>query len=301
MKKLLILLLLFTVSWARAQDTEAEKIRVTTLSTILTEIATRVGGKHVEVTGLVQPGVDPHEYEPKPAAIAVVARAQLVLASGKHLEGYLTKLHQSSGSKGTFVEVGDRLPSMEMPEEAGGKHDHAGHAHVEDPHWWHSIGNVVLATDIVRDELIKVDPGHAADYRTNAADYNESLARLQKWARIKVAELPRNQRKLVTSHDAFQYFAKEFSFTIFAIEGISPEDQSSNKKVLSLIDNIRKQRVKAIFGEFGENPKVLEAITRESGAKIGGELHTDGLGTGAAATYEGMIRHNLTTIVDALK
>lgn len=280
----------------------AEPIRVTSLSTILTEIAEKVGAPHITVTPLVKPGTDPHDFEPKPADLALLASSQLILASGKNLEGYLTKLHGSSGSTGTLVEVGNKIPSLEKSSETEShSHSDGHHSHIEDPHWWHSITNVALATGVVRDELIKIDPAHAADYRTNADAYLQSLDQLSRWAKLKISELPRDQRKLVTSHDAFQYFAREFGFTLYAIEGISTEDEPSNRKILSLIDTIRRERVKAIFGEFGHNPKVSATITRESGAKPGRELYADGLGTGDAATYEGMMKHNLTAIVEGLK
>ena len=116
-----------------------------------------------------------------------------------------------------------------------------------------------------------------------------------------LAQLPRDRRKLVTSHDAFQYFAQENGFTIYAIEGISSADQPSSKKVAEIVAMIKAQAVKAIFPEAIENPKVLTEITRETGAKIGPELYADGLGLGDAATYEGMMKHNVAAIVDALK
>ncbi len=121
--------------------------------------------------------------------------------------------------------------------------------------------------------------------------------------KIKVAELPREKRKLVTSHDAFQYFARDYGFKIYPIEGVSTEDQPSSKRVAELIEAIKKQGVKAVFFENTQNPKVIASITRETGAKVGGELYADGLGAedGDAATYEAMMRHNVTTIVDALK
>src|SRR5262249_692646 len=138
-------------------------------------------------------------------------------------------------------------------------------------------------------------------FTQNAEKYLTRLEALQKWARAKIAELPRDQRKLVTSHDAFQYFAKENGFTIYAIEGISSTDQPSSKRVGDIIATIRSQKVKAICAESIENPKVLKEITRETGVKVGGELVADGLGEGETGTYEGMYRHNVTAIVEALK
>lgn len=297
MKKILYFILFIFPIWLNAET--FEKIRVASLSTILTEVAQQVGGDRVIVTGIIKPGIDPHEFEPKPADIAIITEAQLILASGKHLESYLTKIHQNSNTRGVLVEVGDRFPSLKSKHEA--ETDHKAHSHSEDPHWWHSIANVKLAAAVVRDELIKIDPSGSADYRKNATAYTNKLDELEKWAKLKISELPRDQRKLVTSHDAFQYFAREFGFTIYAIEGISKEDEASNRKVTNIIDSIKKQHVKAIFGEFGTNPKVLQTITRDTGAKIGGELFADGLGLDDASTYEGMIKHNITTIVNGLK
>jgi len=289
--KTLILFLLVTLP-LRAAD----RIRVSSFSTILTEVATEVGGSRVAVTGHVKPGIDPHEFEPKPADMKTVGDAHLILLSAKHMEGYVGKLKEATGAKGRLIEVGDGFASLKLPG------DHDGHDHGdEDPHWWHSVTNVGKATKIVRDELIKVSPDDRAVFTENAVKYLARLDGLQKWTKTKIAELPRDQRKLVTSHDAFQYFARENGFTIFAIEGISGSDQPSSKKVGAIIAVIRDQRVKAIFPESIQNPKVLTQITKESGAKVGRELYADGLGDGAAATYEGMYKYNVTAIVEALK
>ncbi|MGB8166404.1 MAG: metal ABC transporter substrate-binding protein [Chthoniobacteraceae bacterium] len=273
----------------------AEPVRVSTFSTILTEIAQQVGGDRVAVTGHVKPNVDPHEFEPKPADMKIVGDAQLILLSAKHMEGYVGKLKQATGAKGQLVEVGDGFASLKMADE------HDPGKTVDDPHWWHSVENVEKATKIVRDELIKVSAADQTLFTANAAKYIARLETLQKWARAKVAELPRDRRKLVTSHDAFQYFARENGFTIYAIEGISSGDQPSSRKVGDIIAAIRAQNVKAIFPESIENPKVLTEITRETGVKIGPELYADGLGAGDASTYEGMYKHNVSAIVEVLK
>lgn len=288
--KMLLCALLATLPLAAA-----EPIKVSTFSTILTEIAQQVGGDHVAVTGHVKPGVDPHEFEPKPADMKIVGDAQLILLSAKHMESYVGKLKQATGAKGRLIEVGDGFSSLKMADEKDpGKT-------IDDPHWWQSVSNVQKAAKIVRDELIKLSPADEAFFSANATKYLEQLETLQKRARAKIAELPRDRRKLVTSHDAFQYFARENGFKIYAIEGISSSDQPSSKKVGDIIAAIRGQNVKAIFPESIENPKVLSEITRETGVKIGPALYADGLGAGDAATYEGMFKHNVTAIVEALK
>ena len=285
------LLLVLEVGVAQSQD----KFTIASFSTILTEIAQKVGGNEVTVMGLIKPGQDPHEFQLSPSDLQAVGQARLVLTSGKNLERYFNNLRDATKAK--LIPVGDKLPSLKMPEED----QTARGALIEDPHWWNSVPNVEKAALIVRDELIKLDSTHADEYRANAQAYSAQLQQLNDWVKRKIAELPRDQRKLVTSHDAFQYFAKEYGFKIYSIEGLSTEDEPSLRHVSELVDQIRKQHVKAIFLESTLNPKVSVEITRESGAKIGGTLYADGLGPGDAATYEGMIRHNVGTIVDALK
>ncbi|HZC34940.1 MAG TPA: metal ABC transporter substrate-binding protein [Chthoniobacterales bacterium] len=274
-----------------------DKLAIASFSTILTEIAEKVGGQEVAVTGLIKPGEDPHEYQLSPSALQAVSGARLVLTSGKNLEHYFNDLRGST--QADVLPVGDKLPGLKKPAEDADESAKSGF--VEDPHWWNSVPNVEKATLIVRDELTKLDPAHADEYQSNAQAYANQLQQLNAWTKQKIAELPRDQRKLVTSHDAFQYFAKEYGFKIYSIEGLSTEDEPSLRHVSELVDLIRKQHVKAIFLESALNPKVSGEITRESGAKIGGTLYADGLGTGDGATYEGMIKHNVTTIVDALK
>lgn len=292
MKEVILFLALLLAQFSPGHA--AEKIRVSSFSTILTEIAGQVGGDRVAITAHVKPGVDPHDFEPKPGDLQTVSRAQLVLLSAKHMEGYVAKLKQTAAA-GRVVEVGAGFSSLRI------KDDHGHGETVEDPHWWHSISCVEKAVKIVRDELTRLSPNDKALFDENAAKYLGRLDALERWAKSEIAKLPRNKRKLVTSHDAFQYFAKDHGFTIHAIEGVSSADQPSSKKVAEIIALIKAQGVKAIFSETIENPKVLREITRETGAVIGGELHADGLGAGEAATYEGMYRHNVSTIVNALK
>jgi ABC-type Zn uptake system ZnuABC Zn-binding protein ZnuA len=282
---------------AVAAGVGAEKIRVSSFSTILTEVAQQVGGNRVEVTGHVKPGIDPHDFEPKPSDLRIVANAQLVLLSAKHLEGYVGKLREATGTKGSIVEVGDRgMKSLTLTAEHG-DHAHEG----EDPHWWHSVRNIAQATKVVRDELTRISPADKAAFAENARAYLGKLETLQDWVESKVAELPRNQRKLVTNHDAFGYFAREFGFTILPVVGLSTNDQPGSKKVAELMAQIKAAGVKAIFSEDIANPKVIQEITKETGAKFGGELLSDGLGMGSKGTIEGMFKHNVTTIVEALK
>ena len=288
MKSVVLFLGLFIASLA---PISAAPLKVASLSTITTDIAKNVGGDDVSITGIVKPGVDPHEVQPSPGDIKTVSESDVVLLTGKGIEGYLSKLKEDGGNA-LFVDTGKAFPSLHMVDD--GKN-------VEDPHWWHSIENVKIATGEVEKAFAQADPAHAKDYATNAQKYLAQLSDLEDWAKVKISELPRDKRKLVTSHDAFQYFARDFSFKIYSIEGVSSEDEPSSKKVADLIDTIKSQGVKAVFFENIENPKVIQEITRETGAKIGGELYADGLGYKQATTYIEMEKYNISTIVDALK
>ena len=149
--------------------------------------------------------------------------------------------------------------------------------------------------------LIKADPVNKATYERNTSTYLAALKDLETWAKVEVAQLPRNKRKLVTSHDAFQYLARDFGFKIYAIEGVSTDDEPSARKITNLIKTIKGEGVKAVFFESIENPKVVDRITKETGAKLGGKLYADGLGDNEAATYPDMMHYNITTIVEGLK
>jgi zinc/manganese transport system substrate-binding protein len=280
-----------------ALSLRAATISVTSLSTILTEMAHEIGGDHVTVVPLVKAGMDPHEYEPQPDDLKAASDSQLILATGKHLENYLPKLSESTGGSAAILQVGDAFPSLKITGEDAAK------TNGEDPHWWHSVPNMKIAVKVVRDEFIKLDPADKADFEKNAAAALAQLDSLNQWARLQISKLPRDKRKLVTSHDAFQYFARDYGFTIYPIEGVTTEDEATSQKIAALIDTIKSQGVKAVFFENIENPKVIQEITQETGAKVGGELYADGLGSPGTpeGTYDGMFRHNVTTIIAGLK
>lgn len=284
-------------------------VEVASLSTVLADVVREVGGDRVAVVEIVKPGTDPHLYEPTPGDIKRISGASLVLASGLGFEGYLDKLKSSVGKGPTFLVAGEAISPLMVNEQdahdTGDGNDH-GHSHgaggkYPDPHWWHSIKNVQAVTRQVRDALVAADPDGRTTYDQNARAFDEKLAALAKWVRLQVAAVPKDRRVLVTSHDALGYFARDYGFEIHPVQGISTSDQPSSQKVRALIEDIKGQGVKAIFAENIENPKVLEQITKETGAKPGGILYADGLGTGPADSYEGMMRHNVSAIVKSLQ
>lgn len=267
-------------------------LTVASLSTITTDLAKNIGGIHVKIEAIIKPGIDPHEFEPTPSDVKKVAKADLVLFTGKGMEGFLTKLEEAAGVTGKFVNVGEAVPSLTMTEE-GRK--------VEDPHWWHSVENMKRATRLVTDRFEQADPANRAYYAGREKEYLTTLNELQRWSRVKVAELPSSRRKLVTSHDALQYFARDYGFTILPVKGISTGEEASSQHVKEIIGVIRNQGVKAVFFESIENSRAVNQIAAETGARTGGVLYSDGLGDTEASTYDSMMRHNVSTIVDGLK
>jgi zinc/manganese transport system substrate-binding protein len=267
-------------------------LTVASLSTITTDLAKNIGGTHVKIEAIIKPGIDPHEFEPTPSDVKKVAKADLVLFTGKGMEGFLTKLEEAAGVTGKFVNVGEAVPSLTMTEE-GRK--------VEDPHWWHSVENMKRATRLVTDRFEQADPANRGYYEDREKEYLAALNELQRWSRVKVAELPSSRRKLVTSHDALQYFARDYGFTILPVKGISTGEEPSSQHVKEIIGLIRSQGVKAVFFESIENSRAVNQIAAETGARTGGILYSDGLGDTEASTYDSMMRHNISTIVDGLK
>lgn len=267
-------------------------LSVASLSTITTDLAKNIGGSHVRVAGIIKPGIDPHEFEPTPDDVKRVANADIVLFTGKGMEGYLSKLEEAAGGSAKFVNVGAAIPSLTMTE---------GGEKIEDPHWWHSVENMKTATQVVATAFEKADPANAAVYEKNASVYLASLDELERWIRVQLAKLPHGSRKLVTSHDALQYFARNYGFTIYPVKGVATGEEPSSAHVKEIIDVIRKQGVKAVFFESIENPRAVQQISSETGALIGGTLYSDGLGGTEASTYDSMMRHNVGTLVEGLK
>jgi zinc/manganese transport system substrate-binding protein len=277
-----------------AAGAAAAPLRVVTLSPVLTEMAREVGGPEVAVTGLLPPGVDPHTFEPAPADMRALANAELVLASGLGLETYLDKLAANSGTRARMVAVGDGLPAPLTIEVRGRREP--------DPHWWNSIAATEAATRRVADELARLRPASAAGFSRRAAARVADLDRLDAWTRAQLAPLPPARRQLVTTHDAFGWFARDYGFTVHPIAGLSPGAEPNAREVARLADLIRQTGIPAVFIENSEGSKLAAALAAEAGARLGGALDGDGLVPGPEGdSYEAMFRHNVLTIAAALR
>ncbi|MFT4636915.1 MAG: zinc/manganese transport system substrate-binding protein [Verrucomicrobiales bacterium] len=276
-------------------------LKVATLHPVLTDLAQQVGGEHVEVIGLLKPGGDPHDFSPSSGDIRKMSASKLILASGKGIEPYLAKLPDSLSANQQIIDVGAKIPSLVISEDNGlfvcCPHHSEGSL---DPHWWHSVKNMDRATKIVASAFAKADPVNKAAYASRAKAYRTRLAALGKWARKEVARIPRSKRKLATAHAAFTYFCEEFGFKSMPVQGLAREREASSQYMADVIVDLKTYKVKAVFPEAQANPKVLQEMVRETGARVGGILFADFTGNAKTTTYEAMFAHNVKTILAGL-
>lgn len=310
------LALAFAVS-AATSSFAAQKLPVVASFSILGDVVSEVGGDRIELKTIVGPDGDAHVYQPTPADAATITDAAIVFINGAGFEGWIERLIKASGYKGPVVkatkgvkllEVGshddDDHDKKEHKSKSGEKaaHDHHHHHGDQDPHAWQDVDNVIIYTANVRDGLCKVDAAGCETYTQNAAAYTKKLKALDSEIRKKLDSIAEGKRKVITSHDAFGYFAKSYGVTILAPQGISTESEASASDVARLIDQIRAEGIRAVFVENISDPRLIEQIARETDAKIGGQLFSDALSkaNGPAGTYIGMMRNNAALIAGAL-
>lgn len=292
--------LLITFFCALATIASAE-IKVAALHPLIGNLVRDVGGKNVEVVDLLKAGGDVHHFEPSAKDIAAMKNVRVIFASGKHIESYLDNLRDSVGAGVKIVEVGKPVPSVKI--EKGQEIFMCCPAHAAggiDPHWWHGASGVQRAVRYIGEELGAADPANAATYKANAAAKEKAIAGTRSWAMQQLAQIPKSDRKLVTAHAAFGYFCKEFGFKSLPLLGLGREDEATTKYLAEAIATIRSQGIKAVFPEDQANPKIIKQIVSETGVKLGGELIADGTAPGYT-TFEAMLKHNVETIVKALK
>lgn len=277
----------------------AQPLQVSALHPLMADLAQQVGGERVKVFDLVGQGGNPHRFEPRPADMDKMRGSALVLAAGKGMEPYLGRLRDTLGGV-TILEVGRTIPSLTIgKDEVYSCCPHHG-ADSLDPHWWHGISNMSRAAKVVAQALAEKDPAGKSIYQENARAYGKRLDALKREVKSALAKVPRDQRKLVTAHNAFAYFAHEFGFQVIAVAGLNQEQNTAPKDLAATIDAVRKAGVRAVFPERNSSSKALESISRDTGARIGKPLIADGNGRGRDAGFEGMIRHNVAAITQVL-
>jgi zinc/manganese transport system substrate-binding protein len=287
---------LFAAASAGAEDQPKDKLKVIASFSILGDLVKNVGGDRVEVGTLVGPNGNAHVYAPSPADAKRVADAKLVFVNGLGFEGWLDRLVKASGTKAPVIVATKGIKPRERAGERG--HDH-GRA---DPHAWQSVANAKVYVGNIRDALIAADPAGKAAYEANAAAYLAKLDALEREVRNVIGKIPADRRKVITSHDAFGYFEAAYGIAFIAPQGVSTEAEASARDVAAIIAQTKKQKIAAVFLENVTDPRLVQQIARETGAKIGGTLYSDALtdDKGDATTYIDLIRHNLKQLATAL-
>lgn len=299
---------------AFAQNTPpaAAKMPVVASFSILGDFVRQVGGDRVSVSAIVGPNGDAHVYQPTPADAKNVAAAKVVFVNGLGFEGWMDRLIKASGTKAKVVVatagITPRIRTAEEPQDddekeaAHGKGKDA-HAHgAIDPHAWQSIANAKVYVTNIRDALVAADPDGRDAYTANAATYLAALDTLDGEVKAALAKIPPEQRRIITSHDAFGYFGAAYGVTLVAPAGVSTDSEASAKDVARIIRQIKAQKIPAVFIENISDPRLMERIAKETGARVGGELYSDALSDdkGPASTYIDMMRSNVRALSAAL-
>ena len=284
---------------ARAREPSKDRLKVVASFSILGDLVKNVGGDRVEVATLVGPNGNAHVYAPSPADARKAADARLVFVNGLGFEGWLERLVKASGTKAPIIVASKGV----RPRQRAGDHDRE-HDHMRtDPHAWQSVANAKIYVGNIRDALIAADPAGQPAYDANAAAYLAKLDALEREVRAAVAKIPADRRKVITSHDAFGYFEGAYGIDFIAPQGVSTEAEASAKDVAAIIAQIKKQKIAAVFLENVTDPRLMQQIARETGAKIGGTLYSDALtdGKGDAASSIDLIRRNVRQLAAALE
>ncbi|TDG00230.1 metal ABC transporter solute-binding protein, Zn/Mn family [Paenibacillus piri] len=277
------------------------KLKVTATIGMISDVVNQVGGSHVQVTGLMKSGVDPHLYKASQGDVKKLEQAQIIFYNGLHLEGKMIEIFEKMTSVKPTIPVSRNIPEKEL---RGWEDGEASH----DPHIWFNVKHWISATEVIRDELAKADPAHADDYKAGAAAYIKQLEELDRHVRTQIASIPEQQRVLVTAHDAFGYFGDAYGIQVMGLQGISTASEYGSKDVTDLREFLVSRQIKAVFIESSVPKRSIEAViqgAKKQGheIKIGGELFSDAMGKEGTpeGTYLGMVRHNVNTIVNALK
>lgn len=264
------------------------RLRVVTSFSILQDLVRTLGGDHVSVVNLVGENSDAHTYQPRPSDAIAIASADLVVFNGLAFEGWMARLIENSGYKNQQL-----IASLGVDAITRGKES--------DPHAWQSFHNIRIYIQNITRMLIALRPRHAEELAQRQRRYLSALNALEQRLIERIADIPPKKRIVVTSHDAFGYLGREFDIQFMAPLGLSMEVEASAADVSAIIDQIRKRRVKALFVENINDPRLLQRIAAETGAAIGGRLYSDALSEahGPAGTYLDMMQHNVESLITA--
>lgn len=273
-----------------------QPLKVVASFSILGDMVKNVGGERIALTVLVGPNSDTHVYQPKPADAKALSGADLVVVNGLGFEGWMTRLVKASGCKGPVVVAAQGVKTLSMTDD-----EHGGRK-ITDPHAWQDLSNGKLYVAAIERALSQADPAGAEVYTANARAYGKKIEDMDAWVRAEFAKVPREERRMITSHDAFGYFADAYGVTILAPTGYSTESEASARNVGTLIRQIKKEKIKALFIENMSDPRMIERIATEAGVRPGGTLYSDALSEPGepGGTYLDMFRNNVTKMVAAM-
>lgn len=282
---LVALAMLVATSPVRAAD----RLNVVASFSIIADFVRNVGGDRVSVTTLVGPDGDAHVYAPTPADAKRVAEAKLVFVNGLGFEGWLSRLLKSAGGKAVVVTVTSGVAPLKLGSQA-------------DPHAWQSVANAKVYVANISDALAAASPADAEAFKANATAYLAELDALDREVREAIAKIPESRRKVISTHDAFGYFAAAYGVEFIAPLGVSTESEASARDVARIITQIRTAKIPAVFLENVTDPRLMARIAAETGARVGGTLYSDSLTgeKGDSPTYIAMVRHNIKALTSAL-
>ncbi len=286
---LCLLISLCPMAAANAQS----RIEVVASFSILADITQQIGGERLHVSTLVAREADAHVFQPAPQDAKRIAQANAVIINGLGFEGWMERLIKAAGGKPRIILASKTMQPLKSSDP---------HLKGLDPHAWHDVAIVKSYVTTIRDGLIEIDPDGQAHYNQRAQAYLLQLDQLDAEIRASLAVIPAARRMIVTSHDAFGYFARAYAIRMLAPQGVSTETEASARDIAKVIKQIRAQSIPAVILENVSDPRLLEQIAKETGAKIGGKLYSDSLSleTGPASTYIDLMRHNTKTLKDAM-
>ncbi|WP_337057370.1 metal ABC transporter solute-binding protein, Zn/Mn family [Pseudomonas sp. USHLN015] len=287
MRLCVVLLLCLPVSLSAA-----EKARVVTTFSILADITREIGGDDIQLTNLVGADADAHVFEPAPAQVRAVLEADLVIANGLGFEPWLERLLANGEARGARVDASKGVVPLTVLEDD---------QRLVDPHAWQSLGNAEIYARNITQALVQLVPARAAAFEARRDSWLGRLGALRQSIAPRLMALPPERRRVLTSHDAFGYFAQEWRLQFLAVQGVSDAAEPSAAEVAGLIRQLRAEGVRAIFVENIRDARLVKQIAEEAGARVGGTLYSDALAAeGPASTYLGMYRQNVERLLQAL-
>lgn len=275
-----------------AGNLTAQKINVVSSASIFNDMVKQIAGDKVNALSIVPIGGDPHIYEPTPSDAKDIQDAQLILVNGMTFEGWIDEVIENSGTKGKRILITEGVQAIESEQ----------YKNSSDPHAWMDASNGLIYIKNIKEALVEADPVNADFYTTNYKLYSEKLLKLDGYIREEIKKIPVAKRVLITSHDAFSYYAKRYGIKNNAIMGISTEAEAQTSDIMRVAKSIKESGVPAIFIESTINPKMINQIAKDNDVIIGGELFADSTGDedSHAPTYYDMLKYNTDTIVKAL-